>query len=137
MKKTNRMLLYFLLILLSTMNSHAYERRLRVPNYFHCERNYVTSWTGKVTGYQRDDKTLSLTMFTDADTTENIQFHFNSPNELLTRLYLKGKAFTADSWQQIESAHGLLKDNMKLTVWLCADNNTQAIINWQPGNNLK
>lgn len=119
-------------LLLFCTASYSHGQRLMVPDYFNCDRNLVTSWTGVASKYTRTDRSLSLEVATDADTVESIQFHYASPDELRTRLYINGRKFSEDDWDKIETAKGALIEGTRLTVWLCGDNATKALINWEP-----
>lgn len=103
-----------------------------VPGYFDCDRNLVTSWTGVASQYSRSEQALSLVVATDADTVESIRFEYESADELLARLYIRGRRFTESDWNAIEVSRGTLIEGVRLTVWLCEDKATAAVIDWQP-----
>ena len=122
----NRLLL--LLILLGSQQVTA--DRWRVPDYFECDRNQVTSWTGKIGSYWRDNGELSFTLLTDADTHQRLQLKFDTQQQLITHFYIDNRAFEALDWPSLEPSAGKLKPNQRATVWLCLDNSVLPVINW-------
>lgn len=111
---------------------NAQSQRLMVPSYFECQRNLVTSWTGEIVKYQRLSDTINLTIFTDADTVENISITFKNLEQLQEQFYLNNKAFEGTNWQKIESSPAQLHNKMRATIWLCECPTVKPLINWQP-----
>ncbi|QSX30743.1 hypothetical protein [Shewanella cyperi] len=105
--------------------------RLRVPEFVTCDPNLLTSWTGTVTRYQHRGQSLSLTLATDADTTESVNLQGDAHHDLLAQLFLEGRPFNTDDWPKIESAPGVLREGMRLTAWVCAD--APIILDWHTG----
>lgn len=105
--------------------------RLRVPEFVHCDPNLLTSWTGVVTRYRHQGDSLSLTLATDAGTTETVNLEGNAHNELLSQLFFYGSPFKTDNWHQIESAPGVLREGIRLTAWVCTD--APTLLDWQTG----
>ncbi|WDE00316.1 hypothetical protein SG35_006655 [Thalassomonas actiniarum] len=132
MKIPLRVLIIWVMMLSAISELFAYERRLRVPDYFSCERNLVTSWHGVISGYQRNDNSLDIEVSTDADTVELLTLNYTHPNELLSRFYLHDRPFNDLDWDKIESSSGIIKKKIPVTVWLCEDQKTKPLINWRP-----
>ena len=105
---------------------------MMIPSYFTCEPNFVTSWTGLVSKYQRTHDSVSLEISTDADTVENIRIEYSNTNDLLSQFYINNQPFKTLNWSEIESSKGILFDKMRATVWLCELKNTKPLVNWQP-----
>ncbi|QSX37957.1 hypothetical protein [Shewanella sedimentimangrovi] len=109
----------------------AQQGRLRVPEFVPCDPNLLTSWTGTVTRYQHQGQSLSLTLATDAETTESVNLQGDAHHDLLAQLFLEGRPFSTDDWPKIESAPGALREGMRLTAWVCAD--APTLLDWQNG----
>ena len=75
---------------------------------------------------------LYLEVSTDANTIEHILLKFDSQEELLMQLYMTDLHFKKSDWRKIESEKGVLRNEIGVTVWLCDDKNTKALINWLP-----
>jgi len=119
-------------MLLSFLFEISAQERLMVPTYFNCKRDLVTSWTGVVSNYIRHTNMLYLEVSTDANTIEHILLKFDSQEELLMQLYMTDLHFKKSDWRKIESEKGVLRNEIGVTVWLCDDKNTKALINWLP-----
>jgi rhodanese-related sulfurtransferase len=105
--------------------------RLMPPAAVTCDRNQLTSHSGKVTSYKRQRGKTLITMRTSADTTERLTIaHKNTDDP--SRFYLvDGTAFTSRDWTRIEKAKGKLKDDMSAVAWVCSSGST--FIDWRPG----
>ena len=103
------------------------------PATLACDINQLTSFDGLVTHYQRDVATTSITIDTDWDTVESLTIKHPGPQGLLQYLKLDGRQFKEKDWPLIESGPGILIEGMRAVVWVCLDEETQAVIDWRPG----
>lgn len=101
--------------------------RLMPPAALHCDRNDLTSYTGTVSHYSRSDEFIRLTLATDADTTEKFALRYSD-----TAMLIDGVPFTQADWGRIEAATGELRAGVRLTVWVCRDGKTPAVLDWRP-----
>ena len=105
--------------------------RLAPPAAVTCDRNQLTSYTGKVKSYKRQSGKTVLVIETTADTTETVTLvHENSDDP--SRFYLiDGTPFTARDWSRVEVRKGELHPNMSAVAWVCS--NGRNVIDWRPG----
>jgi hypothetical protein len=109
----------------------ASEGRLRPPP-LDCDRNHLTSWRGRVSGYRRDGKATWLQISTDDDTVEEATLAVPAPPVAPATYRLNGAAFTAQDWPRIETADGHSTAGLRATAWVCDDGVTPTVIDWQP-----
>lgn len=105
--------------------------RLAPPAAVSCDRNELTSYTGKVKSYKRQRGKTVLVIETTADTTERVTLvHENTDDP--SRFYLvHGTPFTARDWSRLEARKGQLHPNMSAIAWVCSDG--RNVIDWRPG----
>ena len=105
--------------------------RLAPPAAVSCDRNELTSYTGKVKSYQRQrDKTV-LVIDTSADTTERVTLQHKGTDDPSRFYLIDGTPFTSRDWSRIEHKKGQLNPNMSAVAWVCNDG--RAYIDWRPG----
>jgi len=93
--------------------------RLRPPGFVTCDRNHLTSFTGRVVSLARDGDTTTLRMETDESTKE--RFILRHPGADATAWFtLGGIPFTAADWTALLPA-GRLRAGARATVWVCTD----------------
>lgn len=109
--------------------------RIAPPASISCDRNQLTSWTGKVSGYRRQEKTTWLEISTDERTFEHTTIEHAGAADALTHYLLWGEQFRQADWQVIESSPGKLINGMRATAWICSDGKTPPVIDWQPPGN--
>jgi len=109
--------------------------RIAPPPAISCDRNQLTSWTGKVSGYRRGDKVIWIEISTDEQTVEQATIEHDGWADAASRYLLWGDPFTHADWTAIESSPGKLMDGMRATVWICSDGMTPPVIDWQPDRN--
>ncbi|MCW8092842.1 hypothetical protein [Alteromonas sp. ASW11-130] len=107
------------------------QERLRVPEFVPCERNNLTSLTGKVTTYLRGKNKTKFTIKTFAGTTENVALSYKDINELERHYYMNGKALTPHNWSLLEDSPQQIKADVTARVWLCSDQSHKIIVDWQ------
>ncbi|HEX9188542.1 MAG TPA: hypothetical protein VGB87_15795 [Vicinamibacteria bacterium] len=97
----------------------AAQGRLRPPEFVTCDRNRLTSFTGRVVSLSRAGDATTLRMETDESTKE--RFVLRHPGSDATAWFtLGGRAFTAADWTALLPA-GRLRAGARATVWVCAD----------------
>lgn len=105
--------------------------RLAPPAAITCDRNELTSYTGKVKSYKRQRGKTVLVIDTTADTTERVTLMHKDTDDP-SRFYLVDSTpFTSRDWSRIERRKGELHPNMSAIAWVCSDG--QTIIDWRPG----
>jgi hypothetical protein len=109
--------------------------RLAPPHALACDRNQLTSWTGKVTGYQRNEQSIWIEISTDENTVEETTIDHRGFQDASSHFLLWGAPFKGSDWTAIEATPGNLIDGMRATVWVCEDGKTPAVIDWRPDRN--
>lgn len=109
--------------------------RLAPPHGLACDRNHLTSWTGKVTGYHRDEQSIWIEISTDENTVEETTIRHKGFQDASTHFLLWGEPFKHPDWTAIEATPGNLIAGMRATVWVCSDGKTPAVIDWRPDRN--
>ena len=106
--------------------------RLRPPAALTCDLNHVTSWSGLVTGYRREDESTWLQISTDDDTVEETTITHAGQLDASAHYLLWQEPFTAKDWPKIEKKKGVLIEGMRAIAWICDDGKTAPVIDWQP-----
>jgi hypothetical protein len=89
-----------------------------------CDRNHLTSYTGKVTRYSRKEGRIVLTIHTDEDTTETVRL---GPAD---KVLLNAQPIKAEEWKRVEEKTGRLRPGMRATAWVCEGG--RPVLDWQP-----
>jgi hypothetical protein len=111
--------------------SSGQDGRMRPPVAVTCDRNNLTSYAGKVIKYSRRAGLITMTVETDWDTTEVVTLRHPRNSNASKWFLFRGKTFRNSDWKKIESSHGQLHPNMRVTAWICNDGR-RPIIDWQP-----
>lgn len=98
--------------------------RLAPPEGLPCDRNHLTSYSGRVKEYVRAPERVTVTIDTTSDTTETVSVKGES------QFLIEGKAFQSGDWTRIESAPGVLRPGTSVNAWVCEDG--QAVLDWRP-----
>jgi hypothetical protein len=109
--------------------------RIASPAVISCDRNQLTSWTGAVSGYRRQDKSTWLEISTDEQTVEQTTIEHDGAADASAHYLLRSEPFTQADWPAIETAPGKLIDGVRATAWICLDGRTPPVIDWQPQRN--
>lgn len=104
--------------------------RLAPPSAVKCDRNQLTSYSGRVTAYVRSEEKTTLTIATDADTIETVTIAPRAGGDPSAAYLLDGTAFGPDGWKRIEASRGVLHDSMRAIAWVCT--NGETIVDWRP-----
>jgi len=125
-------LLWGVLLVHSTVAALAVPlQRLRPPEKIRCSRDHLTSFSGAVLVFKRNDNETFLRMRTDEDTTETFTLKHLGKESAAEWFLLRGKAFESSDWKLIEIRRNKLHPRMRATVWAC-DDGTTPIVDWQP-----
>lgn len=115
----------------ASRTASAQEGRIRPPDVITCDRNHLTSYTGKVLSYSRRTGRTTLSIRTDWDTTETVTLNHPRSSNPVRWFLLHGETFKQSDWATIESSKSRLRPNMRVTAWVC-DDGRNPIIDWQP-----
>jgi hypothetical protein len=102
--------------------------RQRAPEFFTCDRNNLTSYTGVVRNYRRDTGTTSLTIRTDYDTTEQVSLKHPGTDDPSKLFRMQGEPFAPADWNRIESRKGVLREGTRASAWVCTDG--RVMVDW-------
>lgn len=89
--------------------------RLRTPETFSCDRNNLTSFTGKVIGYHRSRTGLRIRVATDEDTFEKFSL-MGTRGALEKQFRLDGSAFAAEDWKKIDLSASRTRPKLRVTA---------------------
>lgn len=106
--------------------------RLATPAASACDRNHLTSWFGKVSGYRREHEEVWLEVSTDYDTVEEINLDYGPQSAAPPQFQLWGETFTDSDWAVIERSPGVLNEGMRVVVWICENGQTPPLVDWRP-----
>lgn len=105
--------------------------RLAPPAGVTCDRNELTSHSGRITSYKREKGKTVLVMRTSADTTERLTVTHKGSDDASRFYLIEGTAFTTRDWTRIEQSKGKLRPKMSGIAWVCSNGTT--FIDWRPG----
>jgi hypothetical protein len=106
--------------------------RLRPPEGVTCPRNDLTVYAGRVTSLERQKGATSLTIATDAQTTERITIRHPESADPDASFLLKGKPFTKADWDTI-APKGTLREGVRANAWVCRDGRN-PMVDWFIGS---
>lgn len=98
--------------------------RYMPPPAVGCDRNNLTSYTGKVTRYSRKGGSINLTIHTDEDTVESVALAEGD------KILINAREMKDEDWGQVEEREGQLKAGMRATAWICQGG--RPVLDWQP-----
>jgi len=84
-----------------------------------CDRNRLTSYTGRVVSLERGHDRTIVRMETDESTREALVIR-HPEGDALPHFRMAGEAFTEADWETILPA-GQLRPGARATAWVCAD----------------
>ena len=96
----------------------AAQGRLRPPAFVTCDRNQLTSFTGRVVSLSRDADATRLVMDTDEATREQITVS-HPKGDATPWFYRTGQPFTQQDWAVLLPG-GRLRSDARATAWVCA-----------------
>ena len=106
-------------------------QRLRPPEKIGCSRDHLTSFSGRVIAFKRDNKETFLKIRTDEETTETFVLKHPGKDSAVERFLLRGGTFEPTDWNRIEEKKNKLRRQMRATVWVC-DDGSMPVVDWQP-----
>lgn len=106
-------------------------QRIRPPDSLSCDRNNLTSFTGRVLSYSRTNNRLYLRMRTDEETIERFTLRYGSRENPTKWFLLRAEPFKEADWKLVEARRGRLLKGMRATVWVCTGG-AKPVIDWQP-----
>ncbi len=115
----------------STSASASRGGRLAPPAAVTCDRNQLTSYTGKVKSYKRQKGKTVLVIDTSAGTTERVTLVHAKTDDPSRFFLIHATPFTARDWSRIEKRKGELLPNMSAIAWVCSGG--KNVIDWRPG----
>lgn len=105
--------------------------RLAPPDAVTCDRNQLTSHSGRIASYKRaKDKTV-IVMNTSAGTVETLTLTHAGTDDPSRLFLIDAKPFKAEDWKRIEKKKGELLPDLSAVAWICTGGDT--IIDWRPG----
>ena len=117
----------------TTRESSPNRGRTAAPADIACDRNDLTSLSGEVREYSRDEGELKFVISTDWDTNEPLVLSMLDSSVPSPSFRINGQAFSKDDWQLIENNVGEVNAGMRVNVWVCNDGKTPPLVDWQPG----
>lgn len=106
-------------------------QRARPPASLSCSRDHLTSFQGRVLRFTRGAQTMTLRVRTDEETTEEVVLQWLPGERAEAWMLLRGAAFRAEDWSQIETAPGTLRADTRVIVWVC-DGGAKPVVDWRP-----
>jgi len=122
-----RLAIRSLVLALLTSSIVAAQGRLRPPAFVTCDRNQLTSFTGRVVSLTRDADSTRLVMDTDEATRERITIR-HPKGDATAWFYRAGHPFEPQDWAILLPA-GRLRPDARATAWVCATE-TNPKIDW-------
>ena len=116
-----------LVLVLLASSIVAAQGRLRPPPFVTCDRNQLTSFTGRVVSLSRDADTTRLVMETDDSTREQITIR-HPKGDPSAWFYRAGQPFAPQDWAVLLPG-GRLRSDARATAWVCATE-TNPRIDW-------
>jgi hypothetical protein len=106
----------------------ARERQAPPPD-ISCERDQLTSYTGRIVAIERGDRQFSLVIDTDWDTRETVLLahECEGPER---HFLLNREAFTDEDWALILDESGQPAPGLRATAWVCQDGRTPTVVEW-------
>lgn len=115
-----------------SVGEQAISQQTTPPASVVCNRDQLTHYQGTVSGHSRTPQSISVTISTDWGTEEVVTIEQEN-GDIESYFLLFNRKFREDDWPLIEEAPGKLLPSVRATVWLCLDDETTPVINWQPG----
>ena len=107
-----------LVLVLLASTALAAQGRLRPPSFVTCDRNQLTSFTGRVVSLSREADVTRLVMDTDDATRERLTIR-HPKGDAAPWFYRAGQPFAARDWAVLLPG-GTLRPDARATAWVCA-----------------
>lgn len=130
------MLLPGLLLAVAVANSAAQRgaapsARLAPPPDIACDRNRLTSYSGRVTAFRRASGGDTVTIETDWGSLET--FTVGRPGQAGPAYLLAGAPMQAEDWSTVLNDAGEPRQDLGAIAWVCGDPPEFTVIDWRPG----
>lgn len=106
-------------------------QRVAPPSPLTCDRNHLTSFTGRVIRYRRANDRIVIRVRTDEETTENFTIRLARADDGSKHFLMRGQEFKAPDWKIVEASRTRLQPKMRAIVWVC-DDGSAPVIDWRP-----
>ncbi len=106
-------------------------QRAAPPSPLRCDRNHLTSFTGRVVSYRRQTGSIVLRVRTDEETTEDFSLRFDKSEDGSKHFLMRGQPFKPSDWALVEASRTRLRPKMRAIVWVC-DDGSAPVIDWRP-----
>ena len=118
------------ILLLTAVVTHGQHAAARPPAVT-CPHDHLTVFRGRVVQWSRAVGQSTMTIATDAGTTEIVVLKHPSTDDGSQFFLLDAKPFKPPDWNRIEHKPGRLRARLRVAVWAC-DDGRQPVIDWQP-----
>lgn len=105
--------------------------RLAPPAAIACERNRLTSYSGRVTAVRRGTEGDTVTIETDWGSVESFTVAVAGQPE--PAYLLGGKPMRAEDWPAVLNDAGEPQPDLGAIAWVCGDPPEYTVIDWRPG----
>ncbi|MEP7271464.1 MAG: hypothetical protein ABI882_08150 [Acidobacteriota bacterium] len=115
-------------------------QRAAPPSPLTCDRNHLTSFTGRVVSYRRQmgqmgqkgqNGRITLRVHTDDATTEDFSIRLGASEDGSKHFLMRGQPFKPSDWTLVEATRTRLRPKMRAIVWVC-DDGSAPVIDWRP-----
>ena len=106
----------------------AAQGRLRPPSFVTCDRNQLTSFTGRVISLSRDAEVTRIVIDTDEATREQLTIRHPNNGSPAAWFYRAGQPFAEQDWAVLLPG-GRLRSDARATAWVCGTE-TNPKIDW-------
>ena len=106
-------------------------QRAAPPSPLTCDRNHLTSFTGRIVSYRRENGRIVLRVRTDEETTEDFSLRFARSEDGSKHFLMRGQPFKPSDWGLVEASRTRLRPKMRAIVWVC-DDGSAPVIDWRP-----
>lgn len=106
-------------------------RRSAPPAAVTCDRNNLTVYSGRVIAYRRTRDYTALTIAIDRDTTERVRIRHARERSPHPFYLVDGRPADAADIRRIELRPNALPPDTRVNAWVCADERTNPIVDWQ------
>ncbi len=113
---------------LSAAGASQQDGRLRPPAFVTCDRNDLTSYTGRVVSLDRSRDRTTLRIETDESTRESLVIR-HPGGDVRPFFRMGGEPFGEADWTRILT-DGRLRPGARATAWVCADQEN-PIVDWE------
>lgn len=107
------------------------QERLLPPPPLKCPTEKLTSISGLVVNYSRQETRVYIRIRTSARTTQGFTLKLPKSHPAIDYFLFEGEPFKDVHWKLVEKSQSRLLPNMSATVWIC-DDGSMPLIDWRP-----